>query len=141
MPPRPPVPVFEGNRITVQTVRTVQPVFSAAFIAYIEATYPDTNAEERAKKNQLCTVVPLPNHDTDWLKVTGAQMMNQVQWSKEPGRRDWIAANRLDGFSRLIQDGDQDDLPKMQILAKFKEFAAPAGAKIQQFLAELQTAA
>lgn len=141
VPPRPPVPVFQDNLITVQTVRTVQPVFSAAFIAHIEATYPDATAEQRAKKNQLCSVVPLPNHATDWLQVTGAQMMNQVQWSQEPGLREWVAANRLDGFSRLIQDVDPNDLVKMQILAKLKKYAMPAGAKIQQFLAELKAAA
>ena len=34
-------PVFEGSVITPQTVRSYQPVFSAAFIAHIELAYPE----------------------------------------------------------------------------------------------------
>ena len=41
--PRPPsVPVFDGDRITLQSVRGCQQVFSAAFIAHVEAAYGDT---------------------------------------------------------------------------------------------------
>ncbi len=140
VPPSPILPVFDGNTITVQTVRTVQPVFSAAFIAHIEANYPDKTEEQRAKKNQLCTVVPLPNHDTDWLRVTAGQMFNQYQWSQEPGLREWIASNRLDGFSKLMASVDPDDKEKTQILGKFKEHAMPAMMKVQEFIAELDAA-
>ncbi|MEL6324681.1 MAG: NAD(P)-binding protein, partial [Pseudomonadota bacterium] len=69
-------PVFQDDAIRLQTVRSVQPVFSAAFIAYVEATR-DTDEE----KNRLCTVVPLPNHAEDWLKMQAAFMMNQYNWS------------------------------------------------------------
>jgi hypothetical protein len=137
VPPSPVVPTFDGDLITVQTVRTVQPVFSAAFIAHIEASYPESTEQEIAKKNQLCSIVPLPNHDTDWLRATAAQMFNQYQWSQEPGLREWIADNRLDGFSRLMASIDRDDQQKMQIMAMFKQYAMPAMAKVQQFIGEL----
>ena len=133
--------MFDGNTITVQTVRTVQPVFSAAFIAHIEVTYPDDTPEQIAKKNLLCTLVTLPNHDTDWLRATAGQMLNQYNWSQEPGLREWIASNRLDAFTSLIASVDQSDQQKMQILAKFKEFGMPAMAKAQQFIAELDAQA
>jgi|SRR5882724_7016942 len=45
---RPPVAVFDGNRMTLQTVRGCQQVFSAAFIAHVEAAYCDD-----AVKNEL----------------------------------------------------------------------------------------
>jgi len=137
VPPRPPVTVFDGNRITVQTVRTVQPVFSAAFIAHIEASYADETEQDRAKKNSLCNIVPLPNHATDWIRVTAGQMMNQYQWSQEPGLKEWIAANRLDGFSAMLNSVEPNDIEKMKILAMFKEYAGPGMAKVQQFLAEI----
>ena len=57
--------VFSDNTITLQTVRSYQPVFSASFIAHIELTYQDIE-----KKNNLCSVVPLPNHDFDWVELT-----------------------------------------------------------------------
>ena len=77
---RPPEPVFTDERIMIQTVRSYQPVFSAAFIAHIEASY----AEDQ-HKNELCQVVPLPDLAGDWLRCTAAQMMNQYRWSQEPG--------------------------------------------------------
>jgi hypothetical protein len=46
-------PVFAGSQITLQPVRTCQPVFSAAFIGHIESAY-----EKEALKNELCTPAP-----------------------------------------------------------------------------------
>ena len=65
-------PIFEGDLITPQTVRSYQPVFSASLIAHVEATR-DTEAE----KNRLCGVVPLPNRDTDWIRMMVPNMANQ----------------------------------------------------------------
>ncbi len=50
---RPAVPVFDGDRITLQNVRTCQPTFSASFIGHTEAAYQD-----EAEKNELCTPIP-----------------------------------------------------------------------------------
>jgi hypothetical protein len=38
---RDPTPVFSGEHISLQTVRTCQPAFSAAVIAHVESAYPD----------------------------------------------------------------------------------------------------
>ena len=125
-------PVFDGDTIIVQTVRSYQPVFSAAFIAHIEANYDD-----EATKNDLCAVVPLPNHDTDWLAGTAAQMRNQMRWSKEPGLREWLIANRLDGFTALVTPDENTKPEHLAILARIKEAAPKAGANIQKLMAEL----
>ena len=45
------IDVFDGDLITPQMVRSYQPVFSAAFIAHIEAT-----RETEAEKNEYCKV-------------------------------------------------------------------------------------
>jgi len=66
-------PVFDGDTVTIQTVRSYQPVFSAAFIAHIEANYDDQGI-----KNDICKVVPLPNHDSDWLIGMAAQMRRRL---------------------------------------------------------------
>lgn len=134
VPPHEIVPVFRNKLITIQTVRTVQPVFSAAFIAHIEATYSD---DEMGKKNQLCNVVPLPNHATDWLRVTAGQMMNQFIWSQEPGIKEWLLSNRLDGFTEILQSADRDDPINAEIIARMKEHAPAAIGKAQQYIAEL----
>lgn len=124
-------PIFEDGLITPQTVRSYQPVFSAAFIAHIEASYPEE------VKNRLCNVVPLPNTDIDWLKLTVAFMTNQYIWSQDPELRKWLLENRLDGFSRLVQSVDKGDAEKMAVLGKMRSHGQAAMAKLQGYLAEL----
>jgi hypothetical protein len=124
--------VFQGDKIVVQTVRSYQPVFSAAFIAHIEANYDD-----EALKNELCTVVPLPNHDTDWLVGTAAQMQNQRRWSQESGLRDWLMSNRLDGFTKLVQPSDETTAEQLAVLMRLKTAAPKAGANIPKLMAEV----
>jgi len=125
-------PVFDGKTITVQTVRSYQPVFSAAFIAHIEATYDD-----EILKNELCSVVPLPNHDTDWIMGAAAQMQNQYRWSQEPGLRDWLVENRLDGFTALVQPSDDATPEQMQLLAKMKGAVPSAVANLPKLIGEV----
>jgi len=125
-------PIFQENLITPQMVRSYQPVFSAAFIAHIEVTYND-----EAEKNHLCGVVPLPNHDTDFIKFTAAFMMNQYNWSQNKELRNWLLNNRLDGFSKLVASIDKTDTKKTEIMKRLQENSIPAMSKLQQFLTEI----
>lgn len=125
-------PIFDGDTLYLQTVRTVQPVFSAAFIAHIELTR-DTEEE----KNRLCQIVPLPNHDTDWLRMQAAFMMNQYTWSQEKDLREWMLNNRLDGYSQMVANVDPEDKEKMDILRSMRDNAMPAVMKLQNYIAEL----
>jgi len=113
-------------------VRSYQPVFSAAFIAHIEAS---RKVEE--EKNRLCGVVALPNHDTDFLRFTAAFMMNQYNWGQDKELRDWLLNNRLDGFSKLVKGIDKDDTEKVKIMERLRANSFPAMSKLQSFLAEL----
>lgn len=125
-------PVFEGDLITPQMVRSYQPVFSAAVIGHVEAKYDDEEV-----KNQLCGVVPLPNHDTDFIRFTAAFMMNQYQWGQSEDMKEWLLHNRLDGFSKMVADVDRDDAEKMAILKRVRSNVMPAMGKLQQYLAQL----
>jgi hypothetical protein len=124
--------VFEGDTIRLQTVRTVQPVFSAAFIAHIELTR-DTEEE----KNRLCQVVPLPNHATDWIRMQTAFMMNQFNWSQEKDLRQWLRGNRLDGYSKMASGIQEDETEKLAIMSKLRENSVPSVMKLQEYMAEL----
>lgn len=128
-------PIFEPGRITPQTVRSYQPVFSAAFIAHVEAAY-STDAE----KNRFCGLVPLPNHDTDFLRFTAAFMRNQQLWSQTPELRAWLIGCRLDGFSRLVAGLTEADVAEKAILRRIRDAAPAAMAKLLGFLAELDRA-
>ncbi len=128
-------PIFEGNLITPQMVRSYQPVFSAAFIAHIEASMDTDN-----KKNEMTGVVPLPNHDTDYLRFTAAFMMNQYIWSQNPEIRDWLLGNRLDGFSKMVSLIDPADKEKTDVMNRLRSASMPAMANLQKFIAELDAA-
>jgi len=124
-------PVFDGDTITPQTVRSYQPVFSASMIAHVEAAYDD-----EAEKNRLCTVVPLPNSIADFLPMTAAMMMNQYNWGQDDGLRTWMLENRLDGFSKMIANIKPEEADKIAVMKKLRDNAMPAMAKLQQFMAE-----
>ena len=125
-------PVFEPGLITPQTVRSYQPVFSAAFVAHVEAAYDGDD-----RKNELCTVVPLPNHATDWITTTAAFMRNQYVWSQDKELRAWLLENRLDGFSKLARNADKNDAEKQAVLHRMRDAAPAAMMKLQQYAAEL----
>ena len=129
----PPTLIFQDNVITPQMVRSYQPIFSASFIAHIEASYPDDNAA----KNNMCGVVPLPNRDIDYMRMTAAFMMNQYKWSQDPEIREWLLTNRLDGFSKMVSDIGEGETEKLAIMKRLRNNAMPAMAKLQQFLAEV----
>ena len=126
------VPVFQGKKIIPQMVRSYQPVFSAALIAHVEAAYDDEN-----EKNRLCGVVPLPNHDTDYIRFTSAFMMNQYNWGLDEGISKWLLENRLDGFSKMVAGVSKDDTEKRAVLGRIRKNAPMAVMKLQQYLSQI----
>jgi len=126
-------PIFQEGVITPQTVRPYQPVFSASFVAYVEAHYEDNKT-----KNKFCQLVPLPNHDTDWIPMMAMQMVNQMTWSQDKTLRHWLKNNRLDGFGKVIRSADKSDEKKMAILGRLRANAFPAAMKLQEFMSELE---
>jgi hypothetical protein len=89
---RPSLPVFQDKRMTLQTIRSCQQVFSASFIAHVEADY--ANDEE---KNSLCGVVPHPDSATDWIRANIGNNRNQIRWIDDERLQKWLAACRLNG--------------------------------------------
>jgi hypothetical protein len=88
---RSPKTVFDGNRITLQSLRGCQQVFSAALTAHVEAAYQDDET-----RNELCEPVPHPNTDIDWLSTTMAEQRNQARWLQDNDLFEWLCGARLD---------------------------------------------
>ena len=86
--------VFDADRITLQTVRTCQPVFSAALIAHVEAAFPDDDT-----KNALCRPIPNPEVPMDWLSMMLTYNENQLRWFDEPEMMAWLDTARLNILS------------------------------------------
>ena len=85
-----PTAVFSGDHISLQTVRTCQPAFSAAVIAHVEAAYPDDDT-----RNAFCNPVPYPQEPADWLRMMLTFNKNQLQWFSDPDMMAWVDAARL----------------------------------------------
>ena len=126
-------PIFSQDAITIQSVRAGQLVFSAAFIAHIEATFPDNDAI----KNDFCTEIPMPDKHTDWIKVNAISYMNQNKWSKNKELTQWLFSNRLDGFSHLIAMIGPDDKELLEILDRINRSIKPAMQQLKKFAAEI----
>jgi hypothetical protein len=86
--------VFDGPRITLQFIRDGRISFSAAAIAFAEATFSD----ERLK-NRLCAPIPYVEHLITWPKAVLAELQNGETWSREPAMRAWARKHRLAGFT------------------------------------------
>jgi hypothetical protein len=87
-------PVFDTDRITLQTIRTCQPVFSAAAIAHVEAAYADDDT-----RNTLCRPIPNPEVPLDWLRMMLTYNENQIRWFDEPDMMAWLDSARLNILS------------------------------------------
>lgn len=94
---RPPATIYEPGRITLQSVRGCQQIFSAALVAHVEAAYPDD-----AVKNRLCVPLPHPDTDLDWLRLARADYANQLGWLDDRDLTAWLAGARLDLFGHLM---------------------------------------
>lgn len=98
--PRPPsVPVFDGDRITLQSVRGCQQVFSSALIAHVEATYPDDDS-----RNALCEPIPHPDEPIDWLRITMSDNKNQLRWLQDTAITQWLEHARLNILQGMFAD-------------------------------------
>jgi hypothetical protein len=122
-----PVPVFRGRQITLQSVRYCQQVFSAAFIAHVEATY---GGDEKLK-NDLCKVVPHPDEAIDWFIVTLQSHRNGLAWSAQPKTGAWLAQARLDWFGKLLPPPPEDP-------EQVPAFWAAIGAQVQGLCEKLE---
>jgi cation diffusion facilitator CzcD-associated flavoprotein CzcO len=126
---RPEVPVFEGDRITLQAVRTCQQVFSAAFLAHLEAAYGSD-----AEKNALATPIPHPNTDLDYLRTQMQSGLNSFTWRQDPTLTQWLIDARLDAFSS-IRGGDDQSPAMHEAMLEMAELGPLALQSMQRLIA------
>ena len=124
---RPAVPVFDGDRITLQMIRMPAPTFSAALAAWVEVHIGD-----EARRNELCTPCPLPDAVGDYPQTELANLRNQLVWSSEPELRRWIRDSRLDGFGKVARAVTPDQTDRMAVLTALRDRAWPAAANLQR---------
>ncbi len=124
---RTPAPIFDGDNMTLQTVRHCQQVFSAALIGHVEASYEDDET-----KNELCAVVPHPDTDVDWIRSWLGTTLNTARWRSDPELGPWLQRARLDGFSSAEPPSES----QQQLMAHAKELTIQAIDNANRFLTE-----
>jgi hypothetical protein len=121
-----PVPVFQKNLITLQSVRWCQQVFSAAFIAHVEATYSDSQT-----KNDLTRVIPHPNEVMDYPLALLQSHLNNLRWNSRPATHKWLQEARLDYFRALAPPVPADPIAA-------EDYFEKVGAQIMALCAKLR---
>lgn len=127
---RPAVPVFANNKITLQSVSTCQQVFSAGLIGHIEHSYATDD-----EKNALCTPVPHPNTELDWLRTQLATTLNGIAWNQQPELTQWLATNRLNFGSHFTRAGQP---PSAELVAwgeRRAQLTLPVITQMEELLA------
>jgi hypothetical protein len=98
---RPATPVFSPGAMTLQSVRTCQPAFSAAVTARVEAMDVDDDT-----RNHYCHPVPHPTDPIDWVTMTIAFNHNQLTWFEDPDLMHWLNRCRLNAVSHMQTDDE-----------------------------------
>jgi hypothetical protein len=118
-------PVFTSDRITLQSVRTCQPTFSAAVTARIEAIDADDDT-----KNDYCWPVPHPTNPLDWITMTVEFNHNQLRWFEDPELMSWLNGARLNAASHMRAGDDAAQDVLVQIAPRLRA----ASEKLEELL-------
>jgi hypothetical protein len=124
-----PIPVFQKNLITLQSVRWCQQVFSAAFIAHIEASCTD-----EATKNEFTRVIPHPNEVMDYPLALLQSHLNNLRWNSRPATHKWLQEARLDYFRALAPPVPADPVAAVDHFKKVGAQVIALCAKLRELL-------
>ena len=124
--------VFDGGRINLAMVRTCQPLFSAALIAYVECHLPDD-----AQKNALCNVVPSPEHPVDWLRMWLVNIVNMSRWRQHAGLSAWLKQCRLNAVAVYMRGVQPEDTDRIALAQSVGAAAAAAASRLPGLIAEM----
>jgi hypothetical protein len=131
IPTHPATTIFDGERITVQWVRTCQPAFSAALIGFVESTFDDEDV-----KNRICTPIVPPTVPLDWLRMLQVELANRSCWNEYPAIGNWLVESRLDPFAKVARTRMGVDEDATEHLGRYLQNIEPAMSKLPQLLAD-----
>jgi NAD(P)-binding Rossmann-like domain len=96
------VPIWQPDRIRLQTIRAGFPCFCAALAGYVEATRDDDR-----ERNRLCPPNTLPNTPSDWARMQVRGTIAARAYGAEPDIGTW--ANGCFLNPSCIQSSERDD--------------------------------
>jgi hypothetical protein len=127
------LPVFAGNRITIQMVRLPQLPFSAALIAFLEATIASDD-----EKNRFVAPIRIPDTVEEYVAQLVPDTANRDACNRHPAVREFIGSSRTDGFARVMRDVRPDDIDRLAILNRLRQASKQAAENLPRLLATLE---
>lgn len=127
---RPPVPIFQTDRITLQyTMFFGVPTYSAALIARIELA-----SDDDAAKNMGCPALPVPNELLAIASHLLARLEAPQRWQALPGVKEWNDAARLNPATWALAAVDAQDEVAQGAIGRIFECGGPALDNLQRLL-------
>jgi hypothetical protein len=127
----PPVrPIFETNRVTIQSVRSASPSFNAALIGYLEAT-----RDHPGEQNRIAPPSSYPLTATDWVRSRHDSMVANMRWNEAADVARWVNGTRLN-----LTAGIEAHAGEPEVAAAFATFNTqflPALENLAKFCADL----
>jgi hypothetical protein len=130
LPRRTAQPIFDPDRLTLQSVRGCQQVFSAALIAHVECAYVGDDA-----KNRLCEPIPHPDTALDWLRMTRGDLRNQQRWLADSELWEWLSSARLNLLADLLPPLSDKPRVRERVASMFQSTLDTAVAQLDALLA------
>jgi hypothetical protein len=122
--PYPPlVPIWEPDRIRIQTTRTGFPCFCAALIGFVEATRDDDR-----ERNRVCPPNFFSNTPVDWAQMQVRGTLAARTYGAEPDIAEW--ANRCALNPARLDPARRDDPAVLSAAARVAEHAEQGLARL-----------
>ena len=96
------VPLWEPDKIRLQTIRAGFPCYCAALAGYVEATRDDDR-----ERNRLCPPNTLPNSPADWATMQVRGTLATRAYGAEPDVADWANGCALNPARMTSSQRDQ----------------------------------
>jgi hypothetical protein len=119
------VPLWEPDRIRLQTIRAGFPCFNAALAGYVEATRDDDG-----ERNRLCPPNTLPNRAADWAWMQARGTQATRTFGAEPDIAAWANGCALNP-ARVLPE-QRDDPAVQAVAARLGEVAEPGLARLSE---------
>lgn len=124
---KPATPIYAPGRITIQGLVGGFTSFSAATIAFVEAT-----RESDEEKNRMCMPTRALNDPRDWIDAYRGMIRTNIMNAGDPGMAAWLESTRLNITSGMARHAGNPAIQRS--LARIAELAEPALSNADRLL-------
>jgi hypothetical protein len=87
-------------------------------------------------KNELCTPIPHPDRDLDWMRLTHSDLRNQRRWLDDDELIDWLSTARLNLLAELLPPLSDKPRVRARVVSMFQAKLDSAAEQLEKLLSE-----